>query len=93
MDMKINKVTEPKYSSDQLKEFEEKYGFSSEYFYFHYKQDENIIDDDYEAAKWAFEHEVNQKSKKPSEYEMNDEEDDLYSRSSFFLFRTWLYGC
>ena len=28
--MKINKVTEPKYSSNQLKEFEEKYGFSSE---------------------------------------------------------------
>ena len=72
--MKINKVTEPKYSSDQLKEFEEKYGFSSKYFYFHYKQDENIIDDDYEAAKWAFEYEINQRSKKLNRAESDDKE-------------------
>ena len=66
--MKINSVIEPNYSSNKLKEFEEKYGFSS-----NYKEDKNIIDDEYEAAEWAFEYEVNQKSKKSSRFESDDE--------------------
>lgn len=71
--MKINSVIEPNYSSNKLKEFEEKYGFSSKYFYSNYKQDKNIIDDEYEVAEWAFEYEVNQKSKKSSRFESDDE--------------------
>ena len=61
------------YSSKKLKVFEEKYGFSSKYFYSNYKQDKKIIDDEYEAAEWAFEYEVNQKSKKSSRFESDDE--------------------
>jgi hypothetical protein len=71
--MKINSVIEPNHSFRKLKEFEEKYGFSSKYFYSNYKQDKNIIDDKYEAAEWAFEYEVNQKAKKSSKFEGNDE--------------------
>ncbi len=69
--MKINTVQEPEYSSRQLKEFEKKYGFSSEYFYEHYRQGENLIEDEYKASKWAFEYEVNRKAKK-QQIENND---------------------
>ena len=70
--MKFNSAIEPNHSSSKLKQFEKKYGFSSKYFYFNYQQDKNIIDDEYEAAEWAFEYEVNQKSKKLSRFESDN---------------------
>ena len=96
--MNINNVQEPEYSSRQIKEFEKKYGFSSECFYEHYRQGESLIEDEYIASKWAFEYEVNRRAKaKPIE----DKEDFIheggqsYGPSSFFkiYLMSWvIYG-
>lgn len=90
MSVKINDVQEPYYSSRQLEIFEETYGFTSEYFYEHYWQGELLIEDEYEAAEWAFEYEVNRRAKEKEFKERNhiDYEDDSgYGSSLLYDFK------
>ena len=63
INIKINNIKEPEHSNEKLKEFEKKYGFTSEYFYEHYQQGEILIKDEYKTLEWVFEYEINKKTK------------------------------